>query len=310
MLTFAHAIGVVVVGRSVGLSGQSLARWDIASGFTPQRIERVRALPRFGEALRCSVREALALAGGNPLTQRSFGDIVRFALGTLVLYLDATGGLTAERLHEEFGSSMLARGRVMALLLQLRTAGYVVSDVGPDGRARRFVPTARLREAFNARSLIQLKALAILDADAAGAAARLTGERAWKLFWRHTGELLLTAGRHPLPGFGSFDAFTRRRGGMLLLFALFGLAGDDSVFTSGATLRTTQRELAALAQIPRRQAAALLATLEADGHVARRCGGKGEEITILPALADRFSRYLAVVLIGHGCALYRTLRDL
>jgi hypothetical protein len=105
-------------------SGPGLAYWQAAVDgklkVDPVDVALMAAHPSFADACRTAQRSAIVRDGRNKLQSRVTRDISRLFYGYLVIYLDASGGITLTAIRElcrEIG--LASPGRAQAILFHL-----------------------------------------------------------------------------------------------------------------------------------------------------------------------------------------------
>lgn len=126
-------------------------------------LERLRANPAFGAAVRHSTATPLAMLDEDPRFLRRMSDIPTYALGVLALHLHSLDRLYHRGLRD-VARDLFSEGRASAIFARMQATGLVVpEDEFVNGRQRRYRPAPAMREAFRAFYLIELRSLALLD---------------------------------------------------------------------------------------------------------------------------------------------------
>ncbi|MEI9888840.1 MAG: hypothetical protein WDN08_20530 [Rhizomicrobium sp.] len=291
-------------GMALPLNAKELAaldRWTVPKfDYIPDAaIAEVRDHPRFGDALRHVFINVLEHGARDKAHARVFHDVERFVLGVFALYLDVTGGITHRRLRE-LGSEggMMSSGRATAILMYMRTIGYVVpSAKGAKGQVRRYEATRTLYETYRTRMRFEFEAAAMVDPTVASVASRLDDPDTFRAVCTHLAETLRYATRGGRPEFALVDRIASRRAGMSLLYSLFLSLDDGGAFPRGGELTVNVKAAAHRFGVSRAQILGILKDLE---HYVR--GRNGD--TLDAAFVETFARWYAAVLVGvlHSCA--------
>lgn len=282
--------------------GLGLAYWDHKKedGVSEEKIAALCARPGYADASRALIQQAQALAKKNTVFHANFRDIGRMVLGTLALYLHATGGLTHRRLCElsREGGKMSA-GRASAVLLRLRMIGYVKpSDQRSDGSARLYVPTEKMIAAYAARTALELEVLAKIEPELAPFMAFWERDRNAALFalYRQFGERLLYATANAREDLRPFENFITRDAGMLMFYAMLAAADRGGDFPQAGTFNISLAEMSRRFGVSRTHAMRFFRDAEKAGFLAR--DARGDLTRVTPELCRSFSAYSATVQIS------------
>jgi DNA-binding MarR family transcriptional regulator len=295
---------------SLATGPAGIARWEgeIGDTVSDAGLAEMRAHPRFDEALRHSVRRALALTEEDPVYHTNNRDSGRMTLAMVALYLDATGGLTHRRLRELSGDlGMLSAGRATAILFQLRMIGYVTPQgMRADGSATRYLPTEKMQSAFRQRLRIEVEALAKLEPEAEEVLARFDEGETLRIFISHFGSLF---GRGvPREDLAPLNALAARNSGMLILFNLLEAADTGGEFPAAGAARVSVSALSRRFGVSRAHVARVLREAERDGFLLRDATEDG--VTLQPLLAERFRIYFAIIYVIWAVVVHRTNQTL
>jgi DNA-binding MarR family transcriptional regulator len=290
------------------VTASGFARWTESELVPDEGIAEVRAHPRFAEAMRLSVQNALTLYETNPIVRATTNDTGRALAAVIALYLHATGGLTAGRLQtlcEEAG--IASPGRVTAILWRLRLLGYIAaSPVQADRRVRLYEPTPLMHDAFRTRLQGELAALALLEAMAADALARFGDPAFFNAFIAKMGEGLLAAGKRHQPEKSKLDLFSERTAGLPILYTLLlgGAAADT--FPPHGPIPIVIAELSRHFSVSRTHVLRLLRAAEEVGLIRRYAS----ETTVFleESLRLEVERFYAVTYIGFSLFAISALR--
>ncbi len=185
----------------------------------PEVLATVRSHPGFPMALHQSVTGALALSDEGVGLHSALKDIGKFVLGIVALYLDATGGLSHRRLRTlSGGGGFASAGRATAVLLRLRSIGYVDRDRSTG--SLRYVPNVRMRDAFRDRFRLELEAFRQVAPELAPVLLRFDEPAMFSGFMAEMGTLALGAAVRPMTSLAAFQAYTQRDSALLVLYAL------------------------------------------------------------------------------------------
>ena len=279
--------------------GGGLSRWDSEMGYeiSTKAIAEVCGDPHFSDACRASITRALAYIKVDPVQHSNFRDIGRMVLGTLALYLHASGGLTHRRLGAlSSGGGILSAGRATAILLRLRAIGYVKATAKRiNGSARLYVPTAKMIAAFRTRVGIELAGIALMEPRMNDFIALFESDDVLFRFYRLTGERLLDAQQRRHPALADFESIIARDAGMLTFFALFEAADTGGDFPPAGPLKISLADLARRFSVSRTHMLRLLRDAEKFGYVTRDAAGNYNGITT--RLRDDFRLYYGIILI-------------
>lgn len=269
-----------------------------AASKDPLALARIAGHPDFGRLKRPWVDTWRLSDDDSAMLARTLQDGGRFFIGLWALYLHSTpGGLTRGRLAETLKESgMSGPGRAASALLFMRFIQYI--EPAPDGgdrRTRRYVPTARMMEAFKARLHRHLATLWPADPTLLRIAPQFDREEVVGAYLAAIGEVTRLALRGYRPAEVSLDTFSHRYGGMALLAELMFAGAQEDAFPSMAPFAINLADLARRCRISRAQVrSALNAGHEAgliellpDSHCRLR-----------PALDEHLDIFMASSIIG------------
>jgi AraC-like DNA-binding protein len=292
--------------------GLGLAYWDHEKedGVTDEKIAALWALPGYADGCRAVIRQAQAMSRTNTVFHANFRDIGRMVLGTLALYLHATGGLTHRRLCElSSEGGVLSSGRASAILLRLRMIGYVkASDQRNDGSARLYVPTEKMIEAYAGRTGLELEALARVEPGMAPFMAFWERDRnaAMLALYAQFGERLLYAAANTRADLKPFETFITRDAGMLMFYAMLEAADRGGDFPQAGPFNISFAELARRFGVSRTHVMRFFRDAEKTGFLAR--DPKDNLTMVTPALCKSFADYYATIQIALMAMAYRALK--
>lgn len=263
------------------------------------RLQTLCAHPKFDDAMRHSVRAALAYFQINPLLHRNVKDVGRLILGVVALYLDATGGLTHRRLRTLSGQTgVISAGTATAVLFRMRAIGYVVRDEGGvGGVARRYRPTPEMIETFHDRMKIELDAAAMLMPQIAPITDRLGEPQVFAAVFTALGRESIVAASQPRAELDVLNRLAVRSAGMLVLYDLIAAADDGvSPFGGPCEVEISVSALARKYEISRSHVLSLLRDLEAADFVCR--AGRDGLWALRPALSESLRKFFGVIYLG------------
>jgi AraC-like DNA-binding protein len=292
--------------------GPGLGYWDHEKeeGVCEEKIAALRALPGYAQASRVIIHQAQGLARKNTVFHANFRDIGRMVLGTLALYLHATGGLTHRRLCElSSEGGVLSSGRASAILLRLRMIGYVKpSDQRSDGSARLYIPTEKMIEAYAGRTALELEALAKVEPGMAPFMAFWERDRNAALFalYGQIGERLMYAAVNSREDLKVFEAFITRDAGMLIFYALLESADRGGDFPQAGPFNISLADLSRRFGVSRTHVMRFFRDAEKAGFLAR--DAQGSLTLITPELCRAYSTYCATLQIAMFAMIHRALK--
>lgn len=283
---------------------EGLRYWSDATfpgGLKADAIERIIQSPHLSDALRHSIGRALSLYDRDPVLHRNVNDFGRLVLGVLVLYLDATGGVTHRRLRELSGrGGLVSNGRATAILWQLRRIGYVAAESDEArGQNYRYAPTEQMRRAFNARIRTELEAVAYIEPLFGPILARFDEPDFNRAFWGDLGRRTIGAMTNPMQGEFPIVDYSQRNAGMRVLFAILPDTATAGVYPSPCVVSLSIAALAKRCGVSRTHVRRLLAALTAAGYYEPQGEGMGR---ITPQLCEHLRYYFTFMYIGIAAA--------
>jgi AraC-like DNA-binding protein len=294
--------------------GLGLTYWDHEKeeGISDEKIAALWAQPGCADACRALIRQAQGLTKKDSVFHANFRDIGRMVLGTLALYLHATGGLTHRRLCElSSEGGVLSSGRASAILLRLRMIGYVKpSDQRSDGSARLYVPTEKMIGAYAARTQLELDALAKVEPDMAPFMAFWERDRHAALFalYHQIGERLTYATNNTRQDLKPFEALIMRDAGMLMFYAVLESADRGGAFPQVGPFAISLADMSRRFGVSRTHVLRFFRDAEKAGYLAR--DAKDNLTVVTSALCKAFADYYATIQIALMVMAYRALKDL
>lgn len=264
----------------------------------PRDIARLRAHPRFGEAVRHNIASTLGFIDENPAYFRAFTDWGQYMLGMIALYLDATGGIRHRRLREmSSGLTLVSAGRATAALIQMRMAGYIRPETRSlSGRAQSYAVLPAMRDVFRRRMRIDIESAAILEPEAEALLARYDQPPVFPVLCDVSGQILLNSSR-PVKsmGFEVMNVLIERRAGLMLMCALFLAADSGGRFPAHGPVDTNVARLSERLGVSRGQILAMLRVLEEAGYYKRESHGPD---AITPAFREIFEVFFALMFVA------------
>lgn len=290
-----------------------------AGPYPAHAAEEVRALrehPQFSAAVRLVAAGLVDVYDGNRLLNQVLNDRGRAVLSFLVLYLHfsgrtegAPGGFTASRLTAHcVEAGICSPGRAAAMLALMRFGGYLqLAAGGTDRRAKVLVPTERMIAVHQKRMACQFEALALLLPEGGEALARLPDIDFVAALSRRLGERFL-AGARILLHVPELHLFMERNAGLMVALSLILAGKPDDTFPPAKPVRISISALSRRFSVSRPHVMNLLRDAEQDGFI-RRDGQQGEEIVVLPRLADAVQNFFAAVFLFLAKSAREALSD-
>ena len=265
--------------------------------FPYNRLEAFLARPGLDEAMRASVRGAVAYYDAAPTLHRDVKDLSRFMLGILALYLDASGGLTHRRLRELSGKSgILSAGTATAVLLRLQLIGYVTRADAANGHSRPYKPTPAMEAAFRERMRIEFEALSHLTDETARMLARFDEPEVFAMLMRMMGDQSMQAAGSPNPDIEAFNKLAVRSAGLLILFDLMHQADRGGAFPPVGEVTLSVAAIARHYDVSRSQVLSVLRDIEQAGWIEKR---PGDGVWLLtPALRADIRIFYGITYLG------------
>jgi hypothetical protein len=294
--------------------GLGLAFWDHdqEQKISDEQIAALQAVPGYADVCRMSIRLAQELVESDAVFHANFRDTGRMVLGTMALYLHASGGLTHRRLCElASNGGRLSSGRASAILLRLRMIGYVTAaEKRSDGSARLYLPTEKMINAFCARVEIELKVLTGIEPQINAFIALWERDRGGVLLalYRRIGKRLAFAIANPREDMKKFEAMLMRDAGLLIFHALTQSADTGGDFPNAGPFDISLTSLARRFGVSRTHVLRFMRDAEKEGFLAR--DGDGNLTLITPALCKAYSIYTSVMQIAWMATILHTLQEL
>ncbi|MDO8380602.1 hypothetical protein [Phenylobacterium sp.] len=255
------------------------------------------AKPELDEAMRRSVRGAVAYYDAAPILHRNVKDVSRFLLGVVALYLDASGGLTHRRLRELSGKSgILSAGTATAVLLRLQLIGYVTRGEAPNGLPRLYKPTSVMAKAFRERMRIELESVALLEPGVRTLLDDLDDAETFGAFMAVMGEQSMQAAGAPNHDIAPFNALSLRSAGLLILFDLMMRADRGGPYPPQGEVEVSVAALARRYEVSRSHVLSVLRDIEAAGWMTR--AGVDATWVLTPALGETVRIFYGITYLG------------
>lgn len=276
----------------------------------PRDIARLRAHPRFGEAVRHNIARTLGFIDDNPAYFRAFTDWGQYMLGMIALYQDATGGIRHRRLRDlGSGLTLVSAGRATAALIQMRLSGFIRPEArSMSGRVQSYSVQPAMRDVFRRRMRIDLESAAILEPEAEALLARYDEPHVFAVVCDVSGQILLNSSR-PVKslGFEVLNVLIERRAGLMLMCALFLAADTGGRFPAHGPVVTNVAHLSERLGVSRGQILDMLRVLEKAGYYTRQSHGPD---AITPAFCEIFEVFFALMLSASLALANLTLRGI
>lgn len=207
----------------------ALLRWDTGPTITDENYARLRADPRYGQAVRAFASTMLAAGDADPVLDGVLKDAGRNVAAMCCVHLHFSGGLTLPRLKAlcaQFG--LVSPGRARAMLLYLRYLRYVEPLPAMRGTAQLYGPTQAFLTAWSRLIHAVLRAMQILEPGVEVLASQFHKAGVFEACARHACELiLLTANQGNLES-PYFRIFMHRYAGRQIVNTLLQASGNDT----------------------------------------------------------------------------------
>ncbi len=290
--------------------GPGLAFWfDACAGksrIPPDILARMIAEPPFAEASRGAFGRALSRQQRFPVLSRALKDSRRLIYVHFVMYLHARGGITLTRIQQlcrELG--LASPGRATAILLGLRTLGYVqAAPEQPNKRERLYLPSPELEDAMRAALIDDAECLALIEPEAAQAAARLGEPDFFREYMLMFGDGMIGVmknGGNPATAF-----FAERDAGLVILYDMLLSAGADDVYPPSGPVQMAVTELAKRYDVSRSHVFRMLRDAQAEGLITR--GANANTGRLSETLRSAIVEFSASVLVGTAICCRHALK--
>ena len=284
-----------------------LAFWQDACAGKPripsEILDKMIAEPRFAEASKRAFGCTLSRQRRFPVLSRALKDSRRLIYVHFVMFLHARGGITLTRIQQLCSELGLASpGRATAILLGLRTLGYIhAAPEQPNKRERLYLPSPELEDAMRAAMIDDAECLALIEPDAARAAARLTEPAFFREYMLMFGEGMmqfLRNGGNPASAF-----FAERDAGLIILYDMILSASPGDEFPPKGPLQMAVTDLAKRYGVSRSHVFRLFRDAETKGIIARADANTGTLSEDMRAAVVELSASLLVgfaICCGHA----------
>lgn len=257
-------------------------------------VHGLQAQPAFDRLARDSNRNATLMRRSDPILFDAFRQIGRFAAACVVLSLAASpGGLTYQRLGAMMTAAGLSGfGRVQALILYLRTIGYLEPlPLGEDSREKRYQPTPAMKATFRRRFHQELELAREMEPVCGVVADRFEEPELFDAFTVALGEGMLGGSTVVLPG-PTLAVFSDRTGGLTIMAHMIASAdAGNELFPTVGPVPISVSALAKAANVSRRQVRLVQKAAQEAGFLVR--DGEGQWIVSL-ALAHQARFFFAI----------------
>ena len=265
--------------------------------FPYNRLDAFLTRPGLDDAIRSSVRGAVAYYDAAPALHRDVKDVSRFMLGVLALYLDASGGLTHRRLRELSGKSgILSAGTATAVLLRLQLIGYVTRAEAANGHSRPYRPTPAMEAAFRGRMRIEFEALTHVTDQVDLILARFDEPEVFAMLMAMMGDQSMMAAGSPNPDIAAFNALAVRAAGLLILFEVMAKADTGGAFPPVGEVELSVAAIARRYQVSRSHVLSVLRDIEAAGWIEK--AGRDGTWRLRPALRADVRTFYGITYLG------------
>ncbi|MEI9887115.1 MAG: hypothetical protein WDN08_11560 [Rhizomicrobium sp.] len=283
--------------------------WDarVTPRSVQDRVDQMRAHPRFSDSIRMAARASLAGFDDSLNVDRSVNDVGRYYLGILALYLDATGGLTHRRLRALCARiGTFSSGRATAILWQLRRIGYVTPATDHvNGSMRVYLPTAEMTRSFRNHMRSGFQALVVVEPHIAPLLSRFDDPEIFRLFLEQLGDGAIDAATNEDAQTKPVAKLWARANGLLFLQSLFMAADDGGALPSLKPFAISVAAEARRFRCSRTHIRSLLRDIERAGFIARDAADGA--LCFTPLGHDTIQRFYAIGHFGMSAIVHRTL---
>ncbi len=249
-------------------------RWDTGAEIAPENYARLRADPRYPEAVRSFASNMLAAGDADRLLDGILKDAGRNVAALCAIHVHLSGGLTRPRLKTLCASfGLVSPGRARALLLYLRYLGYVEPSAGDRrGAPAVYVPTARFHQTWRNHLLAVLASVRVLEPAVDLLLERFDAPGVFETFAKMLCEVFLggsLAGDVDTP---YYRVFMHRNAGIQIVHALLS-ANPEDVFPPVRPIAISLSATARRFKVSRIHVRRLLDAAQREGLL--RLGGDG-----------------------------------
>lgn len=215
----------------MGASGLmvDLLGWDAGGGTSGDRYARLRANPRYPDAVRTFASAMLAQAEGDRALDTVLKDAGRNVAAKCLAYLHVTGGLTLPRLKALCASTgLVSPGRARTLLIHLQHLGYATPSPLREAKApTRYDPTTRFLDTWRRQMRATLESAAVVEPAVSRVLTRLDAPAVFESYVRSISEAYLEGLRDIDPTDPFFRTFMHSYAGTQIVHGLV-VAGKDA----------------------------------------------------------------------------------
>lgn len=208
----------------------SLMRWDTGREIAPESYARMRAHPRYPEAVRRYARNMLACGDEDPALDAMLKDAGRTMAAFSTAYLHASGGLTLPGLKELLaGFGVASPGRARALLIYLLYLGFAeLTPVREPGKPAVHLPTARFLETYRDHQRAVADAVHVLEPAVGLMLDGFDAPGVFETFVQQMGDAFLDAVRQGHAHAAYDRVFMHRNAGIQIMHALLADAPGEA----------------------------------------------------------------------------------
>jgi len=284
-----------------------LLSWDTSSGFADESYTRLRAHPRYPEAVRRFASNMLAAGDADPVLDGILKDAGRNAAALFAATLHFSGELTLPGIKALCLSlGLISAGRARALLLYLIYLGYVK----PAPLRRRgpalYTATAKFVETWRRHQGIVLGSIAVLEPAAGLLLERIGMPGVLEGLTRFQSEGFLASAPTVEKDAPYFRVFMHSHAGIQIVHSLLA-ASREEVFPPMEPIAFSAAAAAKRFRVSRVHVGRVLAAAEAAG-LLRLCPGGA--VTLEPAGRAAVDFVFAMQLLHFLAAAARTLKGL
>ncbi len=263
----------------------ALLQWDTGATITPESYARLRAHPRYGEAVRRFAANMLAAGDADRTLDGILKDAGRNVGALCASYLHVTGGLTLPRLKEMCaGFGLVSAGRARALLFYMQYLGYVERST----RRRRGGPAAypatqRFLDTWRNHQRAVLEAIEVLEPSVALVLDRFDQPGVFEAYTAELGAGFLQSVPQTDVNMAYFRIFMHRNAGIQIVHSLLVDSGEGAFppmepipVSQSALARRFGVSRAHISRLLEAAAAAKLVRLEPAGSVQFEAEGRAQ----------------------------------
>jgi len=281
-----------------------LTRWDAGPAIDDEIYARLRADPRYPEAVRNFASNMLDAGDADRLLDGILKDAGRNVAALSAIHLHFSGGLTLPRLKTLCASfGLVSPGRARALLLYLRYLGYVEPS-GARGGAALYVPTARFLNTWRNHLRAVLRAVQVLEPVEIGRLLdRFDAPGVFETYAKILCDVFLEGMPHASMESPYFRVFMHRNAGIQIMHTLLAASTGD-VFPPAQPIAFSLAAAARRFKVSRIHVRRLLDAGERDGLLRLSADGA---VQFEPAGRDAIDYVFATQMIRFLSAAARTL---